>query len=469
MSLVAVVALALTGFAFGPGVTAAASTGKIVINVWLANFPFPGYLDSRIADAAAFNAAHPQYDVEVRAVDFNELPQDVNAAVQAGDAPEIADYYYNATQNARDAKDRYGKPLFTSVQKAIGNRTSILGEPVVLGDILAPARSYYTYHGDLTSMPLTVNTTMLYANQTLLAKAGITATPTTWAQLAHDCTLLRALPDGPTNCITWPDHSWFFQQAVTEQGGFLSSGQNGRLSRSQRINADSGQIMSYVNFWNQEAKNGDYLYTGSPNDFEFTFDAFFGQQVAFFLSTADQGTGLIQQGAASGFDVTAGRLPVNGQNEHPGNIISGDSLWLKAGLNKATQDGALAFMNYLNNTTNTINWNLSTGYLPMTNAAVAKMRADGDFQQNPSLPVALSQVFQANGSNSANGAEFGDFDGIQDTLTNAMNDVLLNGADPTTRFQQAETEANQLLHQYNANCQHAGPLAAYCTSVGAFG
>jgi sn-glycerol 3-phosphate transport system substrate-binding protein len=469
MSLVAAAALALTGFAFGPGVTAAASQGKTVIHVWLANFPFPGYLDSRIADAAAFNAAHPQYDVEVSAVDFNVLPQEVNAAVQAGDAPEIADYYYNATQNARDAKDKYGKPLFTSVQKAIGNRTSILGEPVVLNDIIAPAKSYYTNHGDLTSMPATVNTTMMYANQTLLAKAGITTLPTTWAQLEHDCTVLRALPDGPTNCITWPDHSWFFQQAVTEQGGFLSSGQNGRLSRSQQVNADSSQVMSYVNFWNQLAKNGDYLYTGTPNDFEFTFNAFFGQQVAFFLSTADQAGGLVQQGAASGFDVTSGRLPVNGQNVNPGNIISGDSLWLKAGLNKATQDGALAFMNYLDNTTNTINWYQSTGYLPMTNAAIAKLRADGGFQQNPSLPVALDQVFQANSSNSANGAVFGDFDGIQNTLTDAMNDVLLNGADPVARFHQADTQANQLLDQYNANCQRAGLLPAYCTSVGAFG
>lgn len=469
MSVVAVVALALTGFAFGPGVTAAATTGKTVINVWLANFPFPGYLDSRIADAAAFNAAHPRYDVEVRAVDFNQLPQEVNAAVQAGDAPEVADYYYNATQNARDAKDTYGRPLFTSVRRAIGGRTSILGEPVVLNDIIAPARSYYSYHGDLPSMPLTVNTTMLYANQDLLAKAGISTLPTTWAQLAHDCALLRALPDGPANCVTWPDHSWFFQQAVTEQGGYLSNGENGRLARSSRINADSSQIMTYVRFWDQLARNGDYLYTGTPNDFEFTFGAFFGQQVAFFLSTADQGTGLIQQGAASGFGVTAGRLPVNGQNVNPGNIISGDSLWLKAGLDKTTQDGALAFMNYLNNTTNTINWNQSTGYLPMTNAAIAKMRADGAFGQNPTLPVALDQVFQADRSNSANGAVFGDFDGIQNTLTDAMNDVLANGADPVTRFQQADTEANQLLRQYNANCRQAGPLPSYCTSVGAFG
>jgi sn-glycerol 3-phosphate transport system substrate-binding protein len=102
---------------FGPVASVAADQGKIVINVWLANFPFPGYLDNRIQDAANFNKAHPQYDVEVKAVDFSALPQEVAAAVQQGDAPQVADYYYNATQIARDAKARGGKPLFTSVQR----------------------------------------------------------------------------------------------------------------------------------------------------------------------------------------------------------------------------------------------------------------------------------------------------------------------------------------------------------------
>jgi sn-glycerol 3-phosphate transport system substrate-binding protein len=469
VSLAAVVALAFIAFGFGPTANATVPHGKIVINVWLADFPFPGYLDSRIADAAAFNAAHPQYDVEVKAVDFSTLPQEVNAAVQAGDPPQVADYYYNATQEARDAKASNGQPLFTSVQRAIGTRKSILGEPVVLNDIIAPAKDYYTYHGDLTSMPATVNTTMLYANQTLLNEAGVTYLPRTWAQLEQACAAIKKLPNAPANCVTWPDHSWFFQQAVTEQGGLLSNQLNGRGSRSTDVNADSSQILSFAKFWQGLAKNGDYLYTGTPNDFENTFNAFAGQQVAFFYSTADQAVGLQQTGQAAGFDVTSGLLPVNGQNTNPGNIISGDSLWLTAGLPKATQDGALAFMQFMENTANTVNWYQSTGYLPMTNAAVRALQADGGFAQNPALPVALRQINQANSSPAANGAVFGDFDGIQNTLTDAMNDVLTTGADPVARFQQADTQADQLLAQYNANCLGAGALPAYCLSVGAFG
>ncbi|MEK8107749.1 extracellular solute-binding protein [Micromonospora sp. M12] len=143
-----------------------------MVDVWLADYPFPGYLDQRKQLADDFNRKYPRYQINVEAHDYTALPADVDSAVQAGNPPEIANYYYNATQIARDAKDRSGRPLFTPVERAIGGRSHVLGERVVTRDLLPQVRAYHTYRGELQSFPVTSMTSVLYGNTTVLTKAG---------------------------------------------------------------------------------------------------------------------------------------------------------------------------------------------------------------------------------------------------------------------------------------------------------
>ena len=462
----ALLALVLSGCAAGTGTAAG---DRVVVDVWLAEYPFPGYLDPRERAAAAFNAEHPEYEVRVRAVEYTSLPGEVHRAAMEGRAPAAANYYYNAVQLARDAMAADGSPLFTSVEAAIGGRAEILGEPVVLDDLVAPARYHYADHGELTSMPLTMNTTMTYADQSVLEAAGIERVPTTWAELEQACAAIRALPDGPPHCMTWPNHSWFFQQALAQQGAVLADRGNGRDDRAGDVLADSPELMRFVSFWQRAAAAGDYLYTGAPNDFEGTIGAFAGRQVAFLMSTADQAGFLQGAAAAAGFPVSAGLLPVNGDAPHSGNLVTGDSLWLRAGLDRATEDGALAFMQYLNNADNAVDWHLSSNYLPMTYAAASRLQTQGHFTEQPAVTTAMTQIHRTDGSVAASGAVLGDFDGIQDALTTAMHDVLAAGADPVARFAVADADADALLAVYNAECTGADKSAEQCLRVGVWG
>lgn len=63
------------------------------------------------------------------------------------------------------------------MERAIAGRTEILGEPVVLDDITDAARRYYTFDGEVAAMPPLTSTTLLYANTSLLKRAGLDDAP----------------------------------------------------------------------------------------------------------------------------------------------------------------------------------------------------------------------------------------------------------------------------------------------------
>lgn len=463
----AAVTLALTLL----GGSASASHEKIVIDVWLAQFPIPGHLDARIAQAAEFNRLHPDYEVRITEYDFNVLPAEVNRAIQAGNPPDVANYYHNATQIARDARDRNGRPLFTSVERAVAGRSRILGEKVVLHDVVSQLSDFYTNYGDLQSMPSTAMTPILYANTTVLNAAGITSIPRTWQEIDAACAALAAHPGSP-KCITWANTNWFFQAAVAQQGGQLANNGNGHYGRATRVNLATPEALSFVRWWKHLYDSGYFLYggyTGTPDDWGPSFFSFLTQQVAFVFD-ASVSEGFIAQAAAEGgWQAQAAQLPHNANERYTGNAVSGDSLWLKAGLGRAKQDGALAFMQFLNNPQNAAAYHQSSFYLPMTDPSAWLLQQQGWFDQHPAPKIALDQLRLGNGRPGSTSAVLGDFDGIQQQFTQAMDDVLLRGADPVVRFRQATADAQRKLDTYNRTCTGSGPRPDACFSVVAAG
>lgn len=449
--------------------SASAHGRTTVIKVWLADYPFPGYLDQRLQLAEEFNRKYPSYQVEIEAVYHTELPAEVYRAVQEGNPPDVANYYYNATQIARDMRAKNGKPLFVSVERAIGNRKKILDEKVVLKDLVPHFASYYEYRGDMMSMPVTAMTSLVYANTTVLAAAGVSQVPRTWQELERACAAIAALPDGPQHCVTWPNHNWFFQQAVAQQGGYLTNNGNGRYARATRTNLLSREMLEYVTWWQRMHEAGYYQYSGVPEDWGSSFEAFVGQQVAFTFDSANQGDTFVEFGRQSGFEVAAGELPYNGRARRHGNLNSGDSLFLRAGLDRRTQDGALAFMQFINSPENSAGWHQSSSYLPMNRKSVDLLERAGWFADHPAPGVALDQIAASRNSPAGLGTVTGAFDAIQNEMVVAMDDVLVRNANPWWRFKQADANAQRLLNTYNRECVGPGLRDAECFRVGMWG
>ncbi|GAA0400279.1 ABC transporter substrate-binding protein [Microbispora corallina] len=441
------------------------SREKVVVRVWLNDYPVvPLFLTETKELARRFGEAHPEYEIEVRGCDFLELPRRVAEAARRGDPPAIVQNFYTSTQLARDILGADGGPLFTPVGRAVAGREWILGEPVVLDDLVPAARDYYTIDGELAAMPPLTSTTLLYANTTLLRAAGVTEVPRTWHEVEAAAKAVAALRGGPEHAITWPNHGWIFQQAVAQQGGLLADHGNGRSGRAETVDLASDEMLAFAEWWARLHREGHYLYTGvraagtdTYRAWEENYAAFAGQRTALVLSTSVEAERMVGAGREGGFTVVASPMPCNGEVPYAGNLIGGDSLWLSGGLDDATQDGALAFLQFMVHPANAAERHRTSGFIPITRASADLLEEEGWFDANPHHRVALDQLAAGDGSPAARGALLGDFVGIQDVMTAAMHDVLAHGAEPAARLTRATAEAQALLDDYNAHCLGTAP------------
>jgi sn-glycerol 3-phosphate transport system substrate-binding protein len=425
-------------------------TEKTVVEAWLADLAFPHYMDELYRLARRFEEAHPEYEIRIRGLGFRDGPTAVARAATEGPRPAIVEYYYTETPDALDAIDGAGRPVFTSVQKAVAGRAHILGEPVILDDLLPALREQYSRRGELVSLPTVATTFQLFANMTVLRAAGVPDIPQTWQDLRLACERVMQVPDGPPYAITWPNNGIPFQHAIAMQGGELADHGNGRFGRAETVDFTTKEMMAWVSWWRDLYEDGLYHYTGELGDWFGTFDLFARQQVAFRLSSTNDIGEAAEVAAGAGFEFAVSRFPYNADVPYQGNVVAGTSLWLADGLDEATQDGALAFMQFLGNPRYAARYHKAHSFIPITKSAFALLEREGWFAEHPYHRAPSEQLDLAAAVNSAPGALIGDFFEIQVVLTRAMHDVLVGGADPLDRFAQATTEAQQMLDRYLA-------------------
>ena len=401
--------------------------------------------------AAEFNAAHPEYNIEVTSfASYNDVFDAAVLAVDSGEPPGIIHFFEAATRQALDAVDAAGNPIFKSVTEAIGGRDEILGEPVVLDDVVDAARNYYTIDGSFYSMPWNTSSAIMFSNTDILEAAGVMDIPETWDEVEAACEKIMALPDAPSACITWPNHSWFVEQSLGQQGELLANNDNGRSARATEVFLTSPGMIDYVSWWKDMADKGYYTYTGVQRDWDGTANAFLAQEVAMLIYSSSDTTFLTNSGKEAGFNVKASFMPYNGDKEYVGNLIGGATLWLLNGMDKKAEDGALAFMNFFSNPENAAEWHRITGYIPITKSAEALLQEQGWYDESPNSRVASEQLAAAKNTPASLGALLGNFVAIRDIITIAIEDILVNDLDVAERLAQANEEANRSLAEYEA-------------------
>jgi sn-glycerol 3-phosphate transport system substrate-binding protein len=435
-----------------------ATAEPMVIELWLADSPkiqgtesksLPGFGDPLVNAAESFNRAHPQYQVRIRKINFPVLPEAVADAVAAGSPPDIAEYIYSSIQTALDTRARDGNPLFVPVQRAIGNRAEILGERVVIEDLVPAVRNFYSIGGELVSMPTVVSTNILFANKAMLERAGVGRMPATWQDLTAACAAIAKLPDGPAHGVSWPIYGWLFHMEIAGQGGLLSDKDNGRSGRSTRVFLDSPEILNYVRWWKRMHDSGYYYYTGEPRDYFTAMETFARQEIAFVVSSSATGQLMRDMAAEAGFELMVGQLPRYSELCSPGGPVGGQSFFLTAGLPKEKEDGALAFLQHQLNPQHAAA-QMYDRSLPVTQTTYHQAMADDSVEPYPGFRIATEQVAAAQQTPAAAGPVVGNLNGINTVINLAMEDVLLRGAEPAVRFRAATEEAQALLDRHNA-------------------
>jgi sn-glycerol 3-phosphate transport system substrate-binding protein len=413
------------------------------IEVWVA---FNDYrLDWTNDLAAAFNEAHPEYNVVVSGGrSYETMFAEAVVAAEQGSLPAVVHYFEAGTQDARDSG------LFKSVEVALAGRTEVAGVAVP-DDFLGVVGAYYTLDGEFTSFPWNTSSAIWFNNMTILEAAGVAAPPTTWGEVAAACEAIMAMDGAPEYCFTWPNHGWFFEQWLAQQDGLFVNNGNGREARATEVafNSDAGVA---VLTWLDDMYNQGYLfYSGAQGgDSWATVDtAYSTQQVAMAAYSSSDTTLYTQYGADGGFETVTSFLPYNEETGWTGNLIGGGTLWLTDGLDPAVEEGALAFLSFLDSPENAASWHQLTGYMAVTEAGNALLESEGWFEENPNQTVASDQLAQSSITPATSGALVGGFPAIRSEVTAAIDRVLLTDEDPATVLADAAAEANIIIEEYN--------------------
>ena len=127
------------------------------------------------------------------------------------------------------------------------------GDPTFpLAQFLPGIRRYYEIGGKLFSLPFATSNPILYYNRSRLESVGIKP-PRTFDELEVAARKLTD-PSRRQFGITWPLHSWFFEQFMARQGQTLVDADNGRGGLPTKANFDTEAGVRVTRLWHKLVK-----------------------------------------------------------------------------------------------------------------------------------------------------------------------------------------------------------------------
>jgi sn-glycerol 3-phosphate transport system substrate-binding protein len=415
--------------------TTIALSNPIVIHFWHAMSGKRLGAVQAIVDG--FNKTHPNIKVvPLFTGTYAETLTKAIAAYRAGNPPDIVQVYEVGFQTMLDSG-------------AIVPASDIL-KGFNFGNIVGPILRYYSYKGKLYSMPFNSSTAMLYYNKDVFKKAGLDPEkpPTTFEELYEDG--LKIVQSGAAQAgITFGWPAWIFEQMFAYHDQLYANNDNGRGEKKAtqlNINGPFGvKVMSEWMKWNH---NKVLLYGGREYSANQAFLS--GQSAMLIQSTSS----LKSIESAASFKVGTGFLPKMSGYQTGNSVIGGATIWTMKGLSQEKYKAIAEFLAYIAKTDVTIQWHNSTGYFPITNAAVKELLDTGSFCEDPNSLTAFLQILTGNVKDpAAIGVRLGGFVQIRDVVDSAIESAMqYKGTDYAQEAKKildnAENQANKILSNY---------------------
>jgi multiple sugar transport system substrate-binding protein len=234
----ALAAIAGCGSSGGSSGGTGSSNGKVTLTFFGADYGTgPSNSTTKYWDAvaAAFHQAHPSITVNVQTVNWNDFPTKSATLIQNKQYPDIME----------------GNPAPPYAQSGLIYPASDVLSPDVVSNLIPKFLKDGQYQGTNYGIPFTTSTRAMYYNKKIFAAAGISAPPTTWAELQSDAAKIKAkgsigygMPLGSEEAqaelLLW----------------FLGNG-GGYLSSQGKYEINSPQNIATLSFMKQLAASGD--------------------------------------------------------------------------------------------------------------------------------------------------------------------------------------------------------------------
>jgi sn-glycerol 3-phosphate transport system substrate-binding protein len=395
-----------------------------------------GFLGERVNEIAnKFNSSQSEY--EVKAVYKGSYPETLTAGIAAYRAkthPQIMQVFEVGTQTMLSSGAIY--PVYELMKDQ--------GIKIDWADFISVVKSYYSYKGNLYSMPFNSSTAILYYNKTILKKAGLNPqkAPATFDEIEKFAK--AAVVSGATKIgftVAWPSwtlmenmHAWHDQPFADKDNGFTG------MATELKINGKlGGQILDLLSRWKDE---GIFTYSGRGSKGDQPIIN--GEAAIGLASTALVGT----LTKTAKFEWGTGNLPRIAGYPIGNSIIGGASLWVMKGHKPEEYKGVSKFFEFLGKTEQQAWWHSITGYLPISNSTLKALQATDHFKKNPNLWTAFAQITSGKTTANSQGIRLGNLVAIRDNIEGEMENILAGKKTSKQGLDDAVKKGNEFLKEF---------------------
>ncbi|GAB2990055.1 ABC transporter substrate-binding protein [Amycolatopsis acidiphila] len=423
-----------------PGADALNGKGEVDITFWHAMSGTNGETLQKVVDQ--FNGQNQgkikvtlnykgQYDTALAAYK--------NASAQQ--RPDLMQMYDIGTRYMIDSKSIVPMQSFMDVDKYDGS------------DIQPNIAGYYTVDKKLYSMPFNTSMPLLYINREAFQKAGLDPDkpPATLDEIMADARKIKQTP-GETVQFGFGAtlYGWFVEQwnAVADQT--LCDADNGRTGRVSKVDLANDTNVKLLQWWQQMANEGLAMKLDSNTDNG--DNAFSSGTVAIALESTGSLGGFTKGAAAAKnpFTVGTGYYPKVDEANSGGPIIGGASLWIMHKDDTAKERAAWELVRFLASKQSQVTWHTSTGYFPISKAALTDPADQQWVSQKPQFSTAIQQLQGTKLTYATQGCSVGEMPDVRKDVENALQAAVLQGQDAKQALTTATDTANKQIADYNS-------------------
>ena len=360
------------------------------------------------------------------------------AAFRAGGAPHILQVFEVGTATMMSAGGAI-KPVQAMMKEA--------GEAFDPVNYLPAITGYYsTTKGEMLSFPFNSSSAVMWYNKDGFKKAGLNpdVPPKTWPEVFEAAKKLKAA--GFPNCgfstawVTWLN----VEQLSAWHNLPLSTKANGMDGFDTELRFNDALHVKHLESLVELQKDKTFDYSGRTNTGEGRFSS--GECPIFMTSSAF----FSAVKANAKFDFANAPMPyypdVAGAPQN--SIIGGASLWVMGGKKPEEYKGVAKFFTFLSDTERQAGLHTKSGYLPITKAAYAQVKASGFYKDAPYLETPLLELTNKEPTENSRGLRLGNMVQMRDMWAEEFESALNGKKTAKQALDDAVSRGNIVLRQF---------------------
>lgn len=354
---------------------------------------------------------------------YGELIKKLRASIVAKSLPAMAVAYEdNVTEYARNG-------VVLPLDSLVKDPSEGLAD-AELADIPAPyleTNRYKELDNQLLSFPFTKSNLVLYYNKTLMAKAGFTAPPATWAEFERQCAAITAQTRKP---------SFSFASDASTLDGMLYSFGGEPVSADGRHTLFDQPAMVRVLELLQRMSRARTLTEASGDDAA----GMFGSQLCAFTLNSSAGRVAMEERIKDTFEWDVAVIP-HAEGIKPVTVMYGPNICVFKS-NSQAEAAAWKFVKYFVSPETTARWARDTGYLPVRQSAVELPEMVEFYRKNPRARHVYEVLQYARGEPNLLG-----WQEVRALMEKTASNVVGSGTSPAAAAVELKKTADNVLAQ----------------------